>query len=223
MLERSAARVKATLHRHYARIAGALASPQRSQLVDLLCQGERSVLELASAAGMGGANTSAHLQVLQRAQLVETRKEGTKVFYRLAGDEVARFYVALCDLARMRVPEVGLVAHDFFETTDQLEPVTQVELARRLRRKQVTVVDVRPVEEYRAGHIPGAISVPLATLRHRLGDLPRDQEVVAYCRGRYCVLAPQAVEILRAAGLQARRLEEGFPEWRLARLPVAAG
>ncbi len=223
MLKRSAPKVKATLHRQYARIAGALASPQRSELVDLLCQGERSVLELATAAGLGGANTSAHLQVLQRAQLVETRKEGTRVFYRLAGDEVARFYIALRDLARMRLPEVELVAHDFFEVTDQLEPVTQAELVRRLRRKLVTVVDVRPIEEYRAGHIPGAVSVPLATLRHRLGDLPRDREVVAYCRGRYCVLAPQAVEILRAAGLQARRLADGFPEWRLAGLPITAG
>ncbi len=223
MLKRSAPKVKATLHRQYARIAGALASPQRSELVDLLCQGERSVLELATAAGLGGANTSAHLQVLQRAQLVETRKEGTRVFYRLAGDEVARFYIALRDLARMRLPEVELVAHDFFEVTDQLEPVTQAELVRRLRRKLVTVVDVRPIEEYRAGHISGAVSVPLATLRHRLGDLPRDREVVAYCRGRYCVLAPQAVEILRAAGLQARRLADGFPEWRLAGLPITAG
>jgi rhodanese-related sulfurtransferase/DNA-binding transcriptional ArsR family regulator len=221
--QRSSSKVKETLHRQYARIAAALASPQRSELVDLLCQGERNVLELASATGLGVANTSAHLQVLQRAQLVETRKEGTRVFYRLAGDEVARFYIALRELARMRLPEVALLAHDFFEATDQLEPVTQAELARRLRRKQVTVVDVRPVEECRAGHIRGAISMPLATLRHRMGDLPRDREVVAYCRGPYCVLAPQAVEILRAAGLHARRLADGFPEWRLARLPMVAG
>lgn len=223
MLRPTAPQVKAALHRQYARIAKALASPKRSELLDLLCQGERSVFELATAAGMAGANTSAHLQVLQRAQLVETRKEGTKVFYRLAGDEVARFYLSLRDLARMRLAEVRLTAQDFFERPDQLEPVTQSELVRRLRRDQITVVDVRPVEEYRAGHITGAISLPLSTLRRRLGELPRDREVVAYCRGPYCVLAPQAVEILRAAGFQARRLADGFPEWRLAGLPVAAG
>lgn len=223
MLRPTAPQVKAALHRQYARIAKALASPKRSELLDLLCQGERSVFELATAAGMAGANTSAHLQVLQRAQLVETRKEGTKVFYRLAGDEVARFYLSLRDLARMRLAEVRLTAQDFFERPDQLEPVTQSELVRRLRRDQITVVDVRPVEEYRAGHITGAVSLPLSTLRRRLGELPRDREVVAYCRGPYCVLAPQAVEILRAAGFQARRLADGFPEWRLAGLPVAAG
>lgn len=223
MPKTTASQIKAALHRQYARIAKALASPKRSELLDLLCQGERSVFELATAAGMRGANTSAHLQVLQRAHLVETRKEGTKVFYRLAGDEVARFYLSLRDLARMRLAEVRLTAQDFFESPDQLEPVTQSELVRRLRRDQITVLDVRPVEEYHAGHIKGAISLPLSTLRRRLGELPRDREVVAYCRGPYCVLAPHAVEILRAAGFRARRLAEGFPEWRLAGLPVAAG
>jgi len=215
--------VKDTLYGQFARVGKAVASPKRIELLDLLGQGERTVEALAQASSMGVANTSAHLQVLRQARLVEARKDGTKVFYRLADDTVARFFAALRDVSRARLTEVEQVVHDYFEARDGMEPVGQAELARRLRRGDVVVLDVRPVEEYQAGHIPGARSIPLDELGRRLKELPQDSEVVAYCRGPYCVLAPVALQILRKKGLRARRLEEGFPEWRLAGLPVAVG
>jgi rhodanese-related sulfurtransferase len=215
--------VKDALYDQFARIGKAVASPKRVEVLDLLGQGERTVEGVASATAMGLANTSAHLQALRAARLVETRKEGTRVFYRPAGDEVSRFLIALRDLASGRLSEVDRIVRDYFEAKDRLEPVSREELVKRLRRKQVVVVDVRPPEEYRAGHIPGAISVPLEDLPARLAKFPRAVEVVAYCRGPYCVLAPQALELLRASGLRARRLVDGFPEWRLAGLPVATG
>jgi rhodanese-related sulfurtransferase len=193
------------------------------EILDLLCQGERTVESIARAAGMGGTNTSAHLQALRATRLVETRKEGTRVFYRLADDDVCRFFLGLRDLARGRLAEVEQIALDFFRARDELEPIADEELLGRLRRREVVLVDVRPPEEYRAGHIPGAISLPLSELTDRLNDLPRDAVVVAYCRGPYCVLAPLALEVLRTNGFRARRLEDGFPEWRLAGLPVATG
>jgi len=159
----------------------------------------------------GDTNTSAHLQALRAARLVETRKK-TKVFYRLAGDDVCRFFFGLRDLAHGRLAEVEQIARDFFRARDELEPIAHEELLGRLRRREVVIVDVRPPEEYRAGHIPGAISLPLSELIDRLNDLPRDAEVVAYCRGPYCVLAPLALEVLRTNGFRARRLEDGFPE-----------
>jgi len=214
---------KDRLYEVFARTAKAASSPKRIELLELLAQGERTVESLAKATGMGVTNTSAHLQVLARSRLVETRKEGTKVFYRLSGDDVAAFVVALRNLARLRLPEVEQVVRDYFAARDALEPVSHEELVTRAEHGDVVILDVRPVPEFASGHIPGALSVPLDELDAALVHLPREREIVAYCRGPYCVLAPQAVERLRARGYRARRLADGFPEWRLAGLPIAAG
>ena len=220
--ERTSREVKDALYEQFARVSKALASPKRVEIVDLLGQAERTVEALAQATSMGVTNTSAHLQVLKGARLVETRKEGTKVYYRL-DDEVSRLYAAIRDVARHRLAEVEQIARDYFAAREELEPLTRQELRKRLRTEDVVVVDVRPQEEYAAGHIPGAISLPVAELTDRIGELPLDVEIVAYCRGPYCVLAPEAVEILTLRGFRTRRLEDGFPEWRLAGLPVAVG
>ena len=215
--------IDADLYEQFARIGKALASARRVELLDLLCQGERSVDALAGTSGMTVTNTSQHLQALRAARLVETRKEGTKVIYRVADDEVCRFFFALRELAGARLAEVEQIVRRYMEGGGGLEPVTRAELLARVKRDDVVVLDVRPPEEYAAGHIPGAVSVPLDQLEQRLGSLPRDAEIVAYCRGPYCLLAPRAVELLRERGFRARRLEEGLPEWRLAGLPVAVG
>jgi rhodanese-related sulfurtransferase/DNA-binding transcriptional ArsR family regulator len=214
---------KDRLYDAFARTAKAVASPKRVELLELLAQGERTVESLAAATAMGVNNTSAHLQVLGRSRLVETRKEGTKVFYRLSGFDVAAFVVVLRDLARSRLPEVDQVVRDYFGARDALEPVGREELLQRAGTGKVVILDVRPVQEYLAGHIPGALSVPLDQLDATLARLSKRREIVAYCRGPYCVLAPQAVEKLRANGYKARRLADGLPEWRLAGLPVAVG
>jgi len=223
MRQRSGREVKDALYEQFARVGKALSSPKRVEILDLLGQAERTVEALSQATGMGVTNTSAHLQVLKGARLVETRKEGTKVYYRLADDEVSSLYVAFRDVASHRLAEVEQIARDYFAARDELEPLTRHELRKRMRGEDVVVVDVRPKEEYAAGHIPGAISLPVAELLDRIEELPADAEVVAYCRGPYCVLAPEAVEILRRRGFRTRRLEDGFPEWRLAGLPVAVG
>jgi rhodanese-related sulfurtransferase len=215
--------VKEALYEQFARLGKAVASPKRIELLDLLCQGERTVEGLAKASRMGVTNTSAHLQVLRQARLVETRRDGVKVFYRLADEEVCRFYFALRDLGRARLAEVEQVVRDYFEARDELEPVSRDDLLHRIEGGEAAVLDVRPAEEYAAGHIPGATSMPLPELGRRLGELPRDVEIVAYCRGPYCVLAPEALTILRTKGFTARRLEDGFPEWRLAGLAVEVG
>ncbi|MBK5223910.1 MAG: metalloregulator ArsR/SmtB family transcription factor [Acidimicrobiia bacterium] len=214
---------KDRLYEQFARAAKATANPKRIELLELLAQGEHTVDALARATGMGVTNTSSHLQVLRGARLVETRKDGTKVFYRLAGDEVAAFIVALRDLAHARLTEVDSIVRDYFDARDALEPVDRTELVDRASRGEVVVLDVRPRDEFAAGHIPGALSVPLEELDDVLARLPKRAEIVAYCRGPYCVLAPQAVERLRAKGYKARRLADGMPEWRLAGLPVAVG
>jgi rhodanese-related sulfurtransferase/DNA-binding transcriptional ArsR family regulator len=214
---------KDRLYEQFARVAKAVASPKRIELLDVLAQGERTVEVLADATGLGVTNTSAHLQVLRRAGLVETRKEATKVHYRLASDEVAVFVGGLRDLARSRLTDVNQIVQDYFVARDALEPVSRAELVERTGRGDVVILDVRPHAEFLAGHIPGALSVPLDQLDGALARLPRRAQVVAYCRGPYCVLAPQAVERLRAKGFKARRLADGMPEWRLAGLPVAAG
>jgi rhodanese-related sulfurtransferase/DNA-binding transcriptional ArsR family regulator len=214
---------KDRLYEAFARTAQAVASPKRIEVLELLAQGEHAVEALARATGMTVTNTSAHLQVLRHAQLVETRKDATKVFYRLAGDEVAAFLAGLRDLARARVAEVDRVVRDYFTARDALEPVSRSELAQRAARGDVVILDVRPAAEFAAGHIPGALSVPLDDLDAALARLPKRAQVVAYCRGPYCVLAPLAVERLRVKGYTARRLDGGMPEWRLAGLPVAAG
>ena len=215
--------VKDGLYEQFARIGKAVAHPKRIELLDLLCQGERSVEVLADAAAMTVVNASAHLRVLRESRLVATRKEGTRVFYRLADDAVCEFFFSLRDLAGDRYAEVDRIARDFFEARDELEPVNRDELLSRAGDGGVIVLDVRPREEYEAGHIPGAISIPLADLKGRMASLPRGAEIVAYCRGPYCVLAPQALELLRREGFTARRLEDGFPEWRRAGLPIATG
>jgi rhodanese-related sulfurtransferase len=215
--------VKEALYEHFARLGKAVASPRRIELLDLLCQGERTVESLADAAHMGMTNTSAHLQVLRRARLVQTRREGVKVYYQVADEEVCRFFFALRDLGRARLAEVEQVVRDYFEARDELEPVSREALLGRLSQGDAAVIDVRPSEEFEAGHIPGAASVPLPELERRLDELPIDVDIVAYCRGPYCVLAPEALEILRAHGFRARRLEDGLPEWRLAGLPVEVG
>lgn len=215
--------VKDGLYEQFARIGKAVANPKRIELLDLLCQGERSVEVLAGAAAMGVTNTSAHLKVLRDARLVETRKDGTRVFYRLADEAVCSFFFSLRDLAGERFAEVEQMVRDYFEARDELDPVGSTELLARADDGDVIVLDVRPHEEYEAGHIPGAISVPLGELEERLASLPRDAEIVAYCRGPYCVLAPQALKLLHRHGFRARRLDAGLPEWRQAGLPVVVG
>lgn len=211
------------IYEQLARIGKAVGSPRRVELLDLLCQGERSVEALARATGMTLANASQHLQALRAARLVETRKERTKVIYRLADEGVCRFFLALRELAHARLAEVEQLVRRYVEARDELEPLGRGELLERARRNEVTVLDVRPREEYAAGHIVGAVSIPLEELERGLARLDRAVEIVAYCRGPYCLLAPRAVELLRHNGFRARRYEEGFPEWRLAGLPVAVG
>src|SRR5574340_1072684 len=167
-------------------------------------------------------NTSQHLQVLRTAALLEARREGTKVFYRLAGEDVCRFFLALAELAHARLAEVNQLVRCYLDG-DGFDPLTRGELLERVERGDVLVLDVRPTAEYAAGHIPGALSVPLEELEARLGELPSDTEIVAYCRGPYCLLAASALELLHGRGFRARRLEDGLPEWRLAGLPLASG
>lgn len=215
--------VKDGLYDQFARIGKAAAHPKRIEMLDLLCQGERSVEVLANAAALSVTNASAHLKVLREARLVETRREGTRIYYRLASESVCDMFFALRDLAAERYAEVEMMVRDYFEARDQLEPVSREELIARAEDASVLILDVRPPEEYSAGHIPGAISLPLDQLEERLVDLPPNTEIVAYCRGPYCVMAPQALQLLRRHGYQARRLQDGLPEWRQAGLPVEAG
>lgn len=209
-----------TLNEQFARVAKAVAHPKRIELLDLLTQGERPVDALAAATSMGVSNTSAHLQVLRRAHLVATRREGTQVFYRPASPEVAGFLAALRQVAAAQLAEVGEVTRDYFEARDALEPISRDDLLRRVGEGDVVVVDVRPGVEYRAGHIAGAVSIPLDELADRLDELPTEAEVVAYCRGPYCVLAVEAVALLRQQGRQARRLDAGWSQWQAADLPT---
>jgi rhodanese-related sulfurtransferase len=213
-------RNKDALFEQFARIGKALASPKRLELLDLLAQGERTVESLARAANLGVTSCSAHLQTLKAARLAATRKDGTKVFYRLAGPDVAALYGHLQQVAAGHLADVTAAAHDYLGP-DDTEQVDREELLRRARTGQVTVIDVRPAEEYAAGHIPGAVSVPLAELPQRLDEIPAGTEIVAYCRGAYCVLAHDAVRLLTSRGRSARRLADGMLEWRLADLPVA--
>ena len=207
----------------FARIASAFASPKRIELIDLLAQGERHVEALAGQAGLTVANTSRHLQILKAANLVAAQKNGLQVFYRLADPMVLKGYRALQQLAEGRLAEMGRLVDDYFSNADGLEPVESAELLRRARSRDVVVIDVRPAEEYGAGHIAGALSVPLAQLEHRLRRLPSGKRIVAYCRGPYCVLAAEAVRRLRSRGRDAVRLNVGYPEWRDAGLPVGVG
>jgi rhodanese-related sulfurtransferase len=211
---------KAALFDSLASVAQALGNGRRAEIVDVLDQGERSVDELAAEISQSVANTCQHLQVLSRAGLVRSRRAGNRVFYRLADDGVGELWAAVRDVATRRVAEVGVLADDYLGDRAEIEPVSVAELERRLALGDVVVLDVRPETEYRAGHIAGSRSVPLPTLEAVAPTLPRRAQIVAYCRGPYCVYAHDAVRILRSRGLKARRLDVGFPEWRRAGLPV---
>jgi rhodanese-related sulfurtransferase len=205
----------------FARAAKALASGRRLELVDVLANGERTVEALAGEAALSVANTSQHLQVLRQAGLVTSRREGNSIHYRLAAPEVFELWRALRTLAGARLAEVERLAAAYLGGRDQLEPVTRQELARRLQDgDDLVVLDVRPAAEHAAGHLPGAVSIPVEELRRRLAELPRDREIVAYCRGPYCAFAHEAVAVLREEGFTARRLEDGLPEWQAAGLAV---
>ncbi|MFO7561440.1 MAG: metalloregulator ArsR/SmtB family transcription factor [Enhygromyxa sp.] len=217
-----ARRFKDAMYEQLARIGKASAAPKRLELLDLLCQGPRTVEALAEQAGISVANASQHLKVLRTARLVEAEKQGLYVEYRLASDEVARFFVALRRLASTRLAEIDQVTREFLDARDGMEPVLGKELLRRVRSGEVTVLDVRPAEEYRAGHIPGALSIPITELRARLGELPQGAEIVAYCRGPYCIMAIEAVELLRKKGFRAHRMEQGIADWRARGWRVAA-
>ena len=214
---------KDALFEGFAEVAKALASGRRAEIVDLLAQGERSVEEIAGELGQSVANTSHHLRALARAGLLTTRRDGTRIYYALAGDRVGTLWSALRDVAIDHVAGIERLADAYLGDRDGVEVIDRKELAARLKRREVVVLDVRPAAEYAAGHIAGARSVPIGELRRRMRALPSDAEVVAYCRGPYCVYADDAVRELNKKGFRAKRLTDGFPEWRRAGLPVAAG
>jgi rhodanese-related sulfurtransferase len=212
---------KTALFDEFARAAKALASGRRIELLDVLANGERTVETLAGEVGLSVANTSQHLRILRQAGLVSSRREGTSVHYQLAAPEVFELWRTLRTLAASRLAEVERLAAAYLGARDELEPVTREELARRLQDDDdLVVLDVRPAAEYAAGHLPGAVSIPVAELRRRLAELPGDREIVAYCRGPYCAFAHEAVGLLRQEGFAARRLEDGLPEWQAAGLAV---
>lgn len=203
-----------------ARVGTALSSPTRIEFLELLAQSERSVEQLATLTGATVANTSQHLQKLRQAGLIVGRKEGLYVYYRLAGDEVVEMLSAMSRVGEAYVAEVERIVRLYFAKKDELEAIPAREVLERARKGLVTVLDVRPPEEYAAGHVPGAINIPVHDLEKRIKELPKRREVIAYCRGPYCLMSFEAVEKLRKKGLRARRLENGLPEWRAAGLPV---
>jgi rhodanese-related sulfurtransferase/DNA-binding transcriptional ArsR family regulator len=214
---------KDALYTQFARIGHAISSPKRIELLDLLSQGEKGVEQLAEHTSTPIKNTSAHLRVLRQARLVETRKRGTHVLYRLADGDVDRFLRAFQALSQDRLAEVERVTKLFLHSQDTLEPVTRTELQRRLKEGSATIIDVRPRDEYEAGHIPGALSMPVDDVQRRMRELPKSREVIAYCRGPYCLYSLDAVTLLRKHGYRARRADEGMPDWRAKGLPVALG
>ena len=213
---------KDALYEGFAEVARALASGRRAEIADLLAQGERPVEQIAAEIGQSVANTSHHLRAMARAGLVATRRDGTRIFYRLASDRVGELWAAMRDVAAEHVAGLERLARAYLGERDGIESVGREELAARLRRGEVVLLDVRPSAEYEAGHIAGARSAPLAELRRHLRALPPGVDVVAYCRGPYCVYADEAVRELNRQGFRARRLLDGFPEWKQAGLPVAA-
>lgn len=207
----------------FAEVAKALASGRRAEIIDVLAQGERSVEEIAAEIDQSVANTSHHLRAMARAGLVTTRRDGTRIFYALAGERVGELWAALRDVAGEHVAGLERLAAAYLGDRDGIDVVDRKELAARLKRGEVLVLDVRPTAEFEAGHIRGARSLPTTELRRQLRAIPKDTEVVAYCRGPYCVYADDAVRELNRRGFRARRLIDGFPEWKRAGLPVAAG
>lgn len=211
---------KEALFDEFARVAKALSSGRRAEIVDVLANGDRSVESLAQELDLTVANVSQHLQVLRRAGLVKGRREGTYIYYGLAAPEVVTFWRSLQEIAGNRVSDVERLARAYLGDHNGLEAVTKEELKKRLRNKDVFVLDVRPPEEFDAGHIPGALSMPLGELKRRLRELPKDKDIVAYCRGQYCSFAPAAVRYLTSKGYEAKLLQDGLPDWASAGLPV---
>ncbi len=226
MIERSRQKpkldIKSLAYQQLARYTRAMGSPQRLELLDLLSQAPRTVEALAKVAGLAVANTSRHLQILRAAHLVESERSGPFVAYRLADEQVGEVLRAMRVMAESRLAEIDQIKSQFLKSSSNVEEMDRTTLLLRVREGSVVVLDVRPAEEYQAGHIPGAISVPLKELERRLSELPADQEIVAYCRGPYCVLALEAVELLRARGMRAWRLEDGVWDWRAMGYPVAS-
>jgi ArsR family transcriptional regulator len=214
---------KQHLLEQFARIGKAVSSPARLELLDLLAQGEKPVELLARQASLSVTNTSNHLKELRLSGLVAARKDGPYVHYRLADPAVHNFLRSLQGIARRRLAEVRQIVHDVFQEPEALEPIGAGQLLERMRSDDIVVLDVRPEDEFAAGHIPGAISIPAGELERRLAELPARKEIVAYCRGPYCVLAVRAVDVLRSRGFRALRLEEGMPDWRARGLEVAVG
>jgi rhodanese-related sulfurtransferase len=213
-------RFKDSIYENIARIGKAAAAPKLVELLDLLCQGPRTVESLAEQAALSVANASRHLHVLRAARLVDAEKKGLYVEYRLADPGVASFCLALRGLAESRLAEIERLRRDYLERRGGLEAVQAGELLRRVKNGEVTVLDVRPVEEFRAAHVPGAISIPVGELEARLKELPKRRQIVAYCRGPYCVMAVEAVELLRKKGFKAQRMEQGVVEWRARGWPL---
>jgi rhodanese-related sulfurtransferase len=211
---------KTQIHEQFARVARAISNPHRLEILDLLAQAERSVDELAAGADLSIANTSQHLQVLRDGRLVESRRVGQRIIYRLAGENVFKLLQLVREVAALQLPEVDRIVDTYYRDRREFEPVTQAELLDRLRDPGLILLDVRPEAEYQHGHIAGARAIPVDQLPSRLNELPKEQEIVAYCRGRYCVFADEAVDILTANGYRARRFSEGFPDWKHAGLPV---
>lgn len=211
---------KTQLYEQFARVGKALASPHRLELLDVLMQCERTVESLAQETGMPIANASQHLQVLRAARLVETRREGTSIYYRLTSEGISTLWLSLRGVGEAHLAEIDRVVETFLRDRAHLQPITAEALLEELRRDQVILLDVRPIEEYQAGHLPQALSIPVAELEARLSEVPLDKEIVAYCRGPYCVFADEAVALLQARGYSARRLEQGVAEWRMQALPV---
>ena len=211
---------KDALYEQFARIGKAVASARRLELIDVLAQGERTVEQLAAETGMSVANASQHLQVLRRARIVEIRRQGLYVSYRLSDERVFRLWQAMRELGGARLAEIDRIVSAYLRDRGSLEPVRAEELRNRIRHGGVVVLDVRPVEEYRSGHISGARSIPVAELDTRLREIPKSKEVVAYCRGPYCVFADEAVALLGERGYKARRLDVGLPDWQAMGLPV---
>lgn len=205
---------KDSIYEQFSRLGKAISSPKRLELLDLLCQSARTVEALAQQSGLSVANASQHLQILRAARLVDAEKKGLYVEYRLADEQVCHFFHALRELAETRLVEVEHVTRAYLENREVMEAVPKRELIRRVRSGEVTVLDVRPAEEYRAGHIPDALSIPLAELKKRLAELPKHRDIVAYCRGPYCIMAVEAVELLRKKGFNAYRMEQGVTDWR---------
>ena len=214
---------KKRLYEQLARVAKALAQPGRLELLEALGQGQRSVDGLATASGMSVANTSHHLQILRDGGLVTSRRDGLQIIYSLSDPDIPKLMSCMRNVAERQMAEVERIVRENFDSRDGLTPVKREELIKLVRKGEAMVIDVRPETEFAAGHIPGAVNVPLDVLPKRLKTLPKDQEIVAYCRGPYCMFALEAVTALRKKGYRARRLEEGFPEWQACHLPVEEG